>query len=154
MDLRTLAADALHDTTALDPTRPVALTGPGGDCAPTAALVLGDEARLRQVVTNLVGNAVKHTPPGTPVRIGVGTIDGQGVIEVADHGPGLTPDQAARVFERFYRVDISRSRQDGGGAGLGLAIVSALTTAHHGEVELLTTPGAGAVFRVRIPAAR
>ncbi|MHA6761675.1 sensor histidine kinase [Streptacidiphilus sp. PAMC 29251] len=153
MDLRTLAADALHDTTALDPTRAVALTGPGGDTAPTAALVLGDEARLRQVVTNLVGNAIKHTPPGTPVRIGVGTIGGQGVIEVADHGPGLTPDQAARVFERFYRVDVSRSRQDGGGAGLGLAIVSALTTAHHGEVELLTAPGAGAIFRVRIPSA-
>ncbi|MFC1417520.1 sensor histidine kinase [Streptacidiphilus cavernicola] len=152
MDLRTLAADALHDTTALDPTRPVALTGPGGDTAPTAALVLGDEARLRQVVTNLVGNAVKHTPPGTPVRIGVGTLNGHGVIEVADHGPGLTDDQAARVFERFYRVDSSRSRHDGGGAGLGLAIVSALTSAHHGEVELLTAPGAGAVFRVRIPA--
>jgi two-component system, OmpR family, sensor kinase len=154
MDLRTLAADALHDTTALDPTRPVALTGPGGSTAPTAALVLGDEARLRQVVTNLVGNAVKHTPPGTPVRIGVGTVEGQGVIEVADHGPGLTPDQAARVFERFYRVDSSRSRQDGGGAGLGLAIVSALTAAHHGQVDLLTNPGEGAVFRVRIPAAR
>ena len=154
MDLRTLAADALHDTTALDPTRPVALTGPGGSTAPTAALVLGDEARLRQVVTNLVGNAVKHTPRGTPVRIGVGTVDGQGVIEVADRGPGLTPDQAARVFERFYRVDSSRSRQDGGGAGLGLAIVSALTTAHHGQVDLVTTPGEGAVFRVRIPAAR
>ncbi|MEY9965543.1 two-component system OmpR family sensor kinase [Streptacidiphilus sp. MAP12-16] len=153
MDLRTLAADALHDTTALDPSRPVALTGPGGDCGPAAALVLGDEARLRQVVTNLVGNAVKHTPPGSPVRIGVGTMDGHGVIEVADHGPGLTPDQAARVFERFYRVDSSRSRQDGGGAGLGLAIVSALTTAHHGEVQLLTAPGAGTVFRIRIPAA-
>ena len=154
MDLRTLAADALHDTTALDPTRPVALTGPGGGSAPTAALVLGDEARLRQVVTNLVGNAVKHTPPGTPVRIGVGTVGGQGVIEVADHGPGLTSEQAARVFERFYRVDSSRSRQDGGGAGLGLAIVSALTTAHHGQVDLITTPGEGAVFRVSIPAAR
>lgn len=154
MDLRTLAADALHDTTALDPTRPVALTGPGGDTAPTAALVLGDEARLRQVVTNLVGNAVKHTPPGTPVRIGVGTIDGHGVIEVADRGPGLTSDQAARVFERFYRVDVSRSRQDGGGAGLGLAIVAALTAAHHGEAELLTSPGGGAIFRVRIPSAR
>ena len=154
MDLRTLAADALHDTTALDPTRPVALTGPGGSAAPTAALVLGDEARLRQVVTNLVGNAVKHTPRGTPVRIGVGTVDGQGVIEVADSGPGLTTDQAARVFERFYRVDSSRSRQDGGGAGLGLAIVSALTAAHHGQVDLVTTPGEGAVFRVRIPAAR
>jgi two-component system OmpR family sensor kinase len=154
MDLRTLAADALHDTTALDPSRPVALTGPGGGTAPTAALVLGDEARLRQVVTNLVGNAVKHTPPGTPVRIGVGTVEGRGVIEVADRGPGLTADQAARVFERFYRVDSSRSRQDGGGAGLGLAIVSALTAAHHGQVDLVTTPGEGAVFRVSIPAAR
>jgi two-component system OmpR family sensor kinase len=153
MDLRTLAADALHDTTALDPTRAVALTGPGGDCAPAAALVLGDEARLRQVVTNLVGNAVKHTPPGTAVRIGVGTLDGHGVIEVADQGPGLAPEQAARVFERFYRVDVSRSRQEGGGAGLGLAIVAALTAAHQGEVQLLTDPGAGAIFRVRIPAA-
>ncbi|WP_370108907.1 sensor histidine kinase [Streptacidiphilus sp. MAP12-33] len=153
MDLRTLAADALHDTTALDPTRPVRLSGPAGAQSPGAALVLGDEARLRQVVTNLVGNAVKHTPAGTPVRIGVGTVDGEGVIEVADEGPGLTPDQSARVFERFYRVDASRSRRDGGGAGLGLAIVSALTQAHGGRVELETAPGAGAVFRIFLPSA-
>ena len=151
MDLRTLAADALHDTTALDPTRPVSLTGPGGAAAPSAALVLGDEARLRQVVTNLVGNAVRHTPPGTPVRIGVGTVNGHGVIEVADQGPGLTPEQAHRVFERFYRVDASRSRQEGGGAGLGLAIVSALVAAHSGDVQVESTPGAGALFRVRLP---
>jgi two-component system OmpR family sensor kinase len=151
MDLRTLAADALHDTTALDPTRPVSLTGPGGSTGPSAALVLGDEARLRQVVTNLVGNAVRHTPPGTPVRIGVGTLDGHGVIEVADQGPGLTAEQSARVFERFYRVDASRSRQEGGGAGLGLAIVSALVAAHRGDVQVESTLGEGAVFRVRIP---
>jgi len=151
MDLRTLAADALHDTTALDPTRPVSLTGPGGTTAPGAALVLGDEARLRQVVTNLVGNAVRHTPPGTPVRIGVGMVDGRGVIEVADQGPGLTPEQSARVFERFYRVDASRSRQEGGGAGLGLAIVSALVAAHRGDVQVESAPGRGAVFRVLIP---
>ncbi|MGW7002250.1 sensor histidine kinase [Streptomyces sp. NPDC054933] len=154
MDLRTLAADALHDTTALDPTRPVSLTGPGGaDSPPGPALVLGDEARLRQVVANLVGNAVAHTPPGTPVRIGVGTADGNGVIEVADHGPGLTAEQAAQVFERFYRVDASRSRQEGGGAGLGLAIVSALVAAHQGAVHLETAPGRGAVFRVSLPSA-
>jgi len=151
MDLRTLAADALHDTTALDPTRPVSLTGPGGATAPSAALVLGDEARLRQVVTNLVGNAVRHTPPGTPVRIGVGTVGGHGVIEVADQGPGLTPEQATRVFERFYRVDASRSRQEGGGAGLGLAIVSALVAAHSGDVQVESHPGSGALFRVRLP---
>lgn len=155
MDLRTLAVDALHDTTALDPTREVSLTGPGGPGTPPGpAPVLGDEARLRQVVTNLVGNAVAHTPPGTPVRIGVGTQAGSGVLEVADAGPGLTAAQAARVFERFYRVDASRSRQQGGGAGLGLAIASALATAHHGRVELDTAPGEGATFRLRLPSAR
>ncbi|WP_235032040.1 sensor histidine kinase [Actinacidiphila yanglinensis] len=155
MDLRTLAVDALHDTTALDPTRPVTLTGPGApDTPPGPAPVLGDEARLRQVVANLVGNAVAHTPPGTPVRIGVGTSGGYGVLEVADSGPGLAPDQAARVFERFYRVDASRSRATGGGAGLGLAIASALVTAHHGTVELDTAPGEGATFRIRLPSAR
>ncbi|MFF1477146.1 sensor histidine kinase [Streptomyces sp. NPDC058301] len=153
MDLRTLAVDALHDTRALDPTRSVTLTGPGGTGAPGPAPVLGDEARLRQVVANLVGNAVAHTPPGSPVRIGVGTADGHGIIEVADSGPGLAPEQAARVFERFYRVDASRSRQTGGGAGLGLAIASALVQAHGGRVELETAPGEGAVFRVSITAA-
>ncbi len=154
MDLRTLAADALHDITALDSGRPVSLTGPGGDGTPPgAALVLGDESRLRQVVANLVGNAVTHTPAGTPVRIGVGTVGGHGVIEVADRGPGLEPAQAARVFERFYRVDASRSRRTGGGAGLGLAIASALVTAHAGRVTLETGPGAGATFRVTLPTA-
>ncbi|MGW2249537.1 sensor histidine kinase [Kitasatospora sp. NPDC001660] len=152
MDLRTLAADALHDLTALDPTRPVALTGPAGTGAPAAAPVLGDEARLRQVVTNLVGNAVKHTPPGTPVRIGVGGgPDGVCLLEVADAGPGLTEEQAIQVFDRFYRVDASRSRHDGGGAGLGLAIATALTRAHGGTLTLETAPGAGATFRVELP---
>ncbi|WP_225849247.1 cell wall metabolism sensor histidine kinase WalK [Streptomyces sp. HPF1205] len=156
MDLRTLAVDALHDTTALDPTRTVTLTGPGGGPGnpPGPAPVLGDEARLRQVVANLVGNAVAHTPPGTPVRIGVGTRAGHGVLEVADRGPGLTPDQAARVFERFYRVDPSRTRTPaGGGTGLGLSIAHALITAHGGHVDLETTPGEGALFRVRLPSA-
>ncbi|PBC78514.1 two-component system OmpR family sensor kinase [Streptomyces sp. TLI_235] len=151
MDLRTLAADALHDLTALDPGRPVSLTGPAGSGAPQAAPVLGDEARLRQVVTNLVGNAVKHTPPGTAVRIGVGSVDGRCLLEVADRGPGLTGDQAALVFERFYRVDASRSRREGGGAGLGLAIASALVGAHGGTLTLDTAPGAGAAFRVLLP---
>ncbi|MFE9557644.1 sensor histidine kinase [Streptomyces sp. NPDC006703] len=153
MDLRTLAVDALHDTRALDPTREVTLTGPGGSGAPGPAPVLGDESRLRQVVANLVGNAVAHTPSGSAVRIGVGSADGHGFIEVADSGPGLAPEQAARVFERFYRVDASRSRQTGGGAGLGLAIASALVQAHQGQVELDTAPGEGAVFRVRLPTA-
>lgn len=151
MDLRTLAVDALHDLTALDPGRPVSLTGPDGTGAPQPAPVLGDEARLRQVVTNLVGNAVKHTPSGTAVRIGVGSVDGRCLLEVSDQGPGLTADQAGQVFERFYRVDASRSRGEGGGAGLGLAIASALVHAHGGTLVLETTPGSGAAFRVELP---
>lgn len=146
MDLRTLAADALHDVHALDPSRPAELTGPGGG-PPAAAPALADEHRLRQVVTNLVGNAVRHTPEGTPVRIGVGSIDGSAVLEVADDGPGLAPAEADRVFQRFYRSDGSRSRSSGG-AGLGLAIVRSLVEAHGGLVELTTAPGAGTCFRV------
>ncbi|MER5861839.1 HAMP domain-containing sensor histidine kinase [Kitasatospora sp. NPDC002040] len=153
MDLRTLAADALHDLTALDPGRPVSLTGPAGTGAPQPAPVLGDEARLRQVVTNLVGNAAKHTPPGTPVRIGVGRSGGHCLLEVADSGPGLTPDQSAQVFERFYRVDPSRSRRDGGGAGLGLAIACALTSAHHGTLTVDSSIGVGTVFQLQLPPA-
>ena len=150
MDLRTLAADALHDLRALDPGRPVSLTGPGGG-PPGGAPVLGDEARLRQVTSNLVGNAIAHTPPGTPVRIGVGTQDGLAVLELSDEGPGMSPEQAARAFDRFYRADTARGRAEGGGAGLGLAIVDSLVTAHHGRVEIHTAPGTGATFRMLLP---
>jgi two-component system OmpR family sensor kinase len=150
MDLRTLAVDALHDVRALDPSRPVTLTGPGGG-QPTAAPTLADEARLRQVVTNLVGNAIAHTPSGTPVRIGVGMRSGSAVLEVADKGPGVTKEQAARIFDRFYRADASRSRTGGSGAGLGLAIVQSLVAAHGGRVELRTAPGKGATFRLLLP---
>ncbi|MFD6994827.1 sensor histidine kinase [Streptomyces mirabilis] len=149
MDLRTLAADALHDVRALDASRPVTLTGPGGG-APGSAPAFADEARLRQVVTNLVGNAITHTPPGTPVRIGVGTLGDHAVLEVADRGPGLTEEQSRRIFERFYRADPSRTRTTGG-AGLGLAIVRSLVTAHAGRVEVHTTPGGGATFQILLP---
>ncbi|MBP2707568.1 HAMP domain-containing histidine kinase [Microbispora sp. RL4-1S] len=153
MDLRTLAADALHDLRALDAARPVALTGPDGGL-PGEAQVVGDEARLRQVVSNLVGNAVTHTPPGTPVRLGVGRVGDDGVLVVADNGPGLPPEEAAKVFDRFYRTDDSRTRTGGAGAGLGLAIVQSIVAAHGGRVELSTEPGQGAAFRVVIPGRR
>lgn len=149
-DLRTLAADALHDVRALDATRPVTLTGPDGEGPPATAPALADETRLRQVVTNLVGNAVTHTPPGTPVRIGVGTLGDRTVFEVADRGPGLTPDQSDRIFERFYRADSSHTRATGG-AGLGLAIVRSLVGAHGGRVEVHSAPGRGATFRILLP---
>ena len=151
MDLRTLATDARHDLHALDPSRPVELTGPGGTGRPGPAPVHADEARLRQVVANLVGNAVAHTPAGTGVRIGVGTLDGRAVLEIADRGPGLTAEQAARVFERLYRTDRSRSRSGGANAGLGLAIARSLARAHGGDVELETSSGAGACFRLALP---
>ncbi|HVQ95799.1 MAG TPA: HAMP domain-containing sensor histidine kinase [Mycobacteriales bacterium] len=149
MDLRTLAADALHDLRALDPTRPVEFVGPDGG-PPGDAPVLGDEARLRQVVTNLVGNAVTHTEPGTPTRIVTGTSGAEAFLGIEDSGPGLTSEQADRVFERFYRADRSRSRQTGGG-GLGLAIAASLVAAHGGRMELRTAPGQGAAFRVLLP---
>ncbi|PRY30529.1 HAMP domain-containing sensor histidine kinase [Pseudosporangium ferrugineum] len=154
MDLRTLATDARHDLRALDPSRPVELTGPGGDGPPGPAPVHADEDRLRQIVANLVGNAVAHTPAGTPVRIGVGTADGRAVLEVADEGPGMTAGQADHVFDRFYRTDRSRARSGGASAGLGLAIARSLARAHDGDVELETALGEGARFRLTLPQLR
>ena len=167
VDLTVVAADAVSDLHALDPTRTTRLVPlvEGGTTGPV--VVDGDEARLRQVVANLVGNVVQHTPAGTPVEIAVGVAerehdepaDGQpqpdgpqrtGVIEVRDHGPGIDPEHAARVFERFYRVDASRGR-DSGGSGLGMAIVAAIVTAHDGHVSLAQTPGGGTTVRVEIP---
>jgi two-component system OmpR family sensor kinase len=150
MDLRTLAADAKHDFAALDPSRPITLTGPDGGPAASAP-VLGDEARLRQVVSNLVGNAVTHTPAGTPVRVGVGTVGAEAVLVIEDSGPGLSTEEAARAFDRFYRADASRARTTGG-AGLGLAIVRSIVTAHGGRVEIHSAPGQGAAFRILLPA--
>ena len=103
------------------------------------------------MVANLVGNVVQHTPAGTPVEIAVGTAPRVGIIEVRDHGPGIDPEHAARVFERFYRVDASRTRESGG-AGLGMAIVAAIVSAHSGQVTLARTPGGGTTVRVVLPA--
>ncbi|HEY0216702.1 MAG TPA: HAMP domain-containing sensor histidine kinase [Cellulomonas sp.] len=117
-------------------------------------VVLGDEPRLRQVIANLVGNVARHTPSGSPVEILVGRRGDEVVLEVRDHGPGIAPEHAHRVFERFYRVDASRTRDGdghGGGAGLGMAIVAAIVTAHHGRVEIVRTEGGGATVRVALP---
>ena len=112
----------------------------------------GDHDRLRQVLDNLFANVRAHTPPGTPVAVDLRSVDGAARLSVADHGPGLGEDEAARVFERFYRVDSSRARASGG-AGLGLSIVAAVTEAHGGRVETLSTPGGGATFVVTLPLA-
>jgi two-component system OmpR family sensor kinase len=112
--------------------------------------VTGDRMRLREILDNLLANVRTHTPPGTGTTLRVRQEGDEAIIEVADEGPGLDAEDAARVFERFYRADPSRAR-DRGGTGLGLAVVAALVEAHGGRVEVDATPGAGATFRVRLP---
>jgi two-component system OmpR family sensor kinase len=170
VDLLTLAADAVHDARVVAPDRAINLTVGAG----AALLVLGDEVRLRQVIGNLMSNALSHTPAGTPVDVAIrsgtlaearpaappapgdGTAPGPvaarpaAVLEVTDHGPGISREQAEHVFERFYRADQARTT---GGTGLGLAIVSSLVTAHDGVVWVDSAPGGGATFRIALPLA-
>lgn len=105
---------------------------------------------MRQVVGNLLRNATAHTPAKTGIEVSVKRDGEVAVLEVVDHGPGVAPEIAPRIFERFVRADPSRGREQGG-AGLGLAIVAAIVVAHHGTVRLDSTPGGGASFTVRIP---
>jgi len=159
VDLAVLAADSISDLHALDPERALRIHPIDGTDGLRSCTVVGDERMLRQVLSNLVGNVVAHTPAGTPVEIALGSRDGSAVLEVRDHGPGIDPEHAARVFERFYRVDASRSRNaaglgTGGGAGLGMAIVAAIVGAHHGDVEIEQTPGGGTTVRVTLPIVR
>ncbi|MGQ0431905.1 MAG: sensor histidine kinase [Microthrixaceae bacterium] len=144
VDVAALAADAIRDARAAAPGRQLALD------APTPATVLGDEDGLRQVVANLVGNALTHAPDAA-VRVRVSSGGGEVLLEVADDGPGMAADDAARAFERFYRADASRSRHNGG-SGLGLAIVEATVRAHGGKVSLTSDPGAGTTVRIELPA--
>ena len=157
VDLLSLAGDAVHDARLLAPARTVDLSVQPG----AAFLVIGDEPRLRQVIGNLMSNALTHTPDGTPIEvlIGSGTLDPRlpdsppaVTLDVTDHGPGMTPEQAHRVFERFYRTDQARTRATGG-SGLGLAIVNALVSAHDGVASVRTAPGKGATFRIALPLA-
>lgn len=174
VDLLVLAADAVHDAQAREPGRPVTLA-PGSD----AVHVLGDEDKLRQVVSNLVTNALTHTPAGTPVQLTVRPHDGStagpppvaqagqlhqppplGVLEVHDEGPGIPVEAATQVFDRFYSclpggrpgADQHRTRHRGG-SGLGLAITAAILEAHNGRIELHTAARHGTTFRVLLPLA-
>jgi two-component system, OmpR family, sensor kinase len=157
VDLLSLAADAVHDARVLAPDRTIELS-----VAPGAAfLVIGDEARLRQVIGNLMSNALTHTPDGTPIEVSIssGVLDPRNsdptaavLLDVTDHGPGMSAEQAQRVFERFYRTDRARTRATGG-SGLGLAIVNALVTAQGGVASVRTAEGKGATFRIALPLA-
>ncbi|GAB95606.1 two-component system OmpR family sensor kinase [Kineosphaera limosa] len=150
VDLTVLAGDAVQDARARQADRTIRLVGlDKTGLAP--AVMRGDEARLRQVVTNLLANALTHTPSGSPVEVAVGSAGERVRIEVRDHGKGIPTQDAPRVFERFFRKDPARGRQQQGGHGLGLAIVAAIVEAHGGRVGVAPTPGGGATFVVDLP---
>jgi two-component system OmpR family sensor kinase len=183
VDLLAVAADTVSDAHARCPDRSVQLGVYRDAEAPEEPFervtVLGDEPRLRQVATNLITNALHHTPADARIQVRVGRLPspvtggetvlaavGQppppgtavAVLEVADNGPGVPPGHASRIFERFYRAEGGRLRRNGGGSGLGLSIAAAITTAHGGLIELRSGSGdgsgTGATFRVLLPAAR
>jgi two-component system OmpR family sensor kinase len=162
VDLHVLAGDVVHAAHARDCGRPVRL-----DLSEYPVTVKGDERRLRQVIGNVVGNALTHTPDGTPVRVSLDRVwagapasvhTGSGpapgadavVVEVSDEGPGIAPEHLSRVFDRFYRADADRSRGTGG-TGLGLAIAAALVQAHGGRMEVSSEAGTGTNFRIVLP---
>ncbi|MEV8514327.1 HAMP domain-containing sensor histidine kinase [Dactylosporangium sp. NPDC051484] len=170
VDLLAVAADSVRDAHVRVPTRFVQLAALDERSVTFEPVTVeGDEARLRQVVANLISNALQHTPEDTRIVVRVGRagpakmlpiatvgapLSGDvplGAIEVTDTGPGMRPEDAVRVFERLYRAESSRSRRTGG-AGLGLSIVASIVQAHRGRVELWTAPGQGATFRVLLPA--
>ena len=130
---------------------PVELPAPADDLQ---AVVLGDENKIRQVIANLLGNALRFSPESSPLEIGVGVdrVGHRAVISVIDHGDGVPPQIRDKIFQRFWRADTSRARETGG-SGLGLAIVAAIVHAHQGVVDVVETPGGGASFRVWLPLA-
>lgn len=145
VDLPDLLRDVVSDVRAVQPGRPVELVASEG------LVVTGDRDRILQAVTALTSNAVRHTPAEATVTVRASrTGDGWVRVEVADAGPGIAAEHLPHLFERFYRVDRSRSRAQGG-TGLGLAIVAAIATAHGGRYGVQSAPGAGATFWLELP---
>jgi two-component system OmpR family sensor kinase len=153
VELSVLAMDAVQAARAVAPERTIKLDIRDGQ---EMLVALGDDGRLRQVIGNLMTNALVHTPVEAEVTLRLyGESGNRAVIEIADTGPGLSPAQREHVFERFYRADEARTRhtdREATGTGLGLAIVAAIVAAHNGSVEVFSEPGAGATFRVSLPA--
>ncbi len=145
VDVAALARDAVQDARARAPEREIALSADG------AAMVSGDPLQLRQIFANLLGNAIVHTPSGTPIEVSVATRAATVVVDVRDHGSGIAAAERERLFERFWRREGGRERGRAG-AGLGLAIVEGVVHAHHGSIEVQDVPGGGASFVVTLPA--
>lgn len=145
LDLVTVINEVVHDARAVDSNHVITTEFSTGSIR-----LDGDAARLHQVVANLVGNAISHTPEGTTITVKTEIIDDSAEVRVIDNGPGMEPEQAQRVFERFYRVDAGRSR-DMGGTGLGLSIVKSIVEKHGGSVSVESRVGQGATFIVRLP---
>ncbi|MDQ7906192.1 ATP-binding protein [Phytohabitans sp. ZYX-F-186] len=147
VDVVALAGEVVDDARVVSADRAITLDGVA------EAVVDGDGPRIQQVLRNLVGNAVQHTPPGTPVTVTVTAGEGEGevVVAVRDAGDGIAAEHLPRVFERFYRADPSRGRDGGGSSGLGLAIVEAIVTAHGGTAGVTSAPGRGTTVRVTFP---
>jgi two-component system OmpR family sensor kinase len=149
--------------TAKGDTQPVAPVDPAADlsnatgpvavpAAATRPIVLAEENKIRQVLTNLIGNALRFTDADSPIELAVRVDEERRVatVDIVDHGEGIPPQIREKIFQRFWRADSSRTRETGG-SGLGLAIVSSIVAAHRGTVEALETPGGGATFRVTLP---
>ena len=153
VELPVLAMDAVQAAEATAPERSISLEIKD---APEKLVAYGDDARLRQVIGNLVTNALVHTPPEAAITLRLYAEPGdRAVVEISDTGPGLTEEQRAHVFERFYRADEARTRhteREATGTGLGLAIVAAIVRSHNGDVEVVGAPGEGATFKVTLPA--
>jgi two-component system OmpR family sensor kinase len=146
VDVSAVVDAAVDAARAADPERRFAVD------SQSSLVVLGSEPRLRQVADNLLTNARVHTPAGTPIHVRAAAEGEEVVLEVADAGPGVPADGADRIFERFYRTDRSRTR-DQGGVGLGLAIVRSVVEAHGGTVDYRARPGGGSIFRIVLPPA-
>lgn len=152
VDLALTALNTVQDFHIRAPDWPADVIGlDGGE--PRAVVVTADQEKVTQVITNLLSNVLTHTPPATPIEVAVGVNSASqdvGVVEVRDHGPGISPEDSERLFERFFRTDVSRSRVSGG-SGLGLAIVSAIMTIHNGNASVHETPGGGLTVRLEFP---
>jgi len=152
VDLARVVEDGVADARTAEPNRSITLELPTRQ---TPVTVMGEDARLRQIVTNLLANVRAHTAPDTPVTVSLQAARGIARLSVADEGPGMPPETAARAFERFSRGEHARTRRPGsnGGTGLGLAIIAAIVDAHDGTIQLETAPGAGARVTVELPLA-